>query len=131
MSVLKSIYSVNTELKSRFDHYVQTGDDSRIVNDLLGVVFSQAVKLGGREEYDAVHKILDKPKTPTAASAAMMAVGATENQGHLEETYEYIMSKSRDQDVSFCYGLNMAFLIMVQGRIPDAWVGSQSECSEK
>lgn len=79
---------------------MQTGDDSKIVNDLLGVVFAQAVKLGGKEEYDAVYKILDKPKTPTAANAAMKAVGATQDVDLLNKTYDYILNKSRDQDVS-------------------------------
>ena len=34
--------------------------------------FVKAVKAGGREEYDAVVKLHDKPKTPTEKIAAML-----------------------------------------------------------
>ena len=78
------------ELKSRFAHFMKTGDDSKIPADLQRVIFavvcsnfkpilyanahlspSQAVRHGGTEEYDAVVQIYDKPRTPTSRVAAM------------------------------------------------------------
>ena len=77
------------ELKRRFRHYVETGDDSSIPADLQRAIFVtvsvvfyclresgitmvvKAVREGGREEYDAVVKLHDKPKTPTEKIAAM------------------------------------------------------------
>jgi aminopeptidase 2 len=73
------------ELTRRFDHYVETGDDSKIPADLQMAIFStvcssvcwfnlfhlQAVLYGGRREYDAVMAIQENPKTPTSSRAAM------------------------------------------------------------
>jgi len=69
---------------------MKTGDDSKIPADLQRVIFavvclkfqlilcanvhlclSQAVRHGGKEEYDAVVQIYDKPRTPTSRVAAM------------------------------------------------------------
>lgn len=76
------------ELKGRFKYYIETGDSSKIPADLQRAVFItvglfffllffdikplvKAVREGGREEYDAVIKLHDKPKTPTEKMAAM------------------------------------------------------------
>ncbi|KAH8814520.1 leucyl aminopeptidase [Flagelloscypha sp. PMI_526] len=95
--------SVNAHLKSNFDHFAKTGDDSKIVNDLLAITFLQAVKLGGKDEYDAVFNVLANPKTPTAASAAMKAIGSAQDEKLMEQTYDYIFHKSRDQDVLYLF----------------------------
>jgi aminopeptidase 2 len=69
---------------------METGDDSKIPADLQRVTFSvvcsstpplkrdrdlclplQAVRHGGRMEYEAVREIHDKPKTPTSRISAM------------------------------------------------------------
>lgn len=59
------------ELKNRFKHFVDTGDDSKIPADLQGIIFSTAIKYGGVAEYDAVLAVHDKPKTPMQKIAAM------------------------------------------------------------
>jgi aminopeptidase 2 len=59
-------------LKSRFDHFAKTGDDSKIPADLQQIIFSTAVKYGGQAEYDAIHRAHDKPKTPMQKIAAML-----------------------------------------------------------
>ena len=77
------------ELKRRFKHYIETGDNSKIPADLQLAIFVavsgilhflresdimtpvKAVREGGREEYDAVIKLHDKPKTTTEKIAAM------------------------------------------------------------
>jgi aminopeptidase 2 len=59
------------ELRGRFDHFLKTGDDSKIPGDLLGAIYHAAVKYGGREEYEAMKRFHEKPKNPMQKSAAM------------------------------------------------------------
>jgi hypothetical protein len=83
-------------LKSRFAYFMETGDDSKIAADLVDIVYvmvchcfgdsffgvcvlmavrdMQAVKHGGRKEYDAVRAIYEKSKTPTSRTAAMYVI---------------------------------------------------------
>lgn len=91
------------ELKGRFAHYVETGDDSRIPADLQRVIFVAAVKYGGSAEYEAVLKINEKPKTPTARTAAIYAMGTTQDPLLLDRTFSYILDKSRDQDCIYFF----------------------------
>ncbi|KAJ7343676.1 leucyl aminopeptidase [Mycena albidolilacea] len=91
------------ELKSRFAHYIATGDDSKIPADLESSIFNAAVKYGGRTEYDAIVKIAEKPKTPTARLAAIRAMGSTRDPALLDETFSYILTKSRDQDITYSF----------------------------
>lgn len=95
--------TVMEELKSRFHHYVSTGDDSKIPADLQGVIFATAVRHGGREEYDAVVKIYDNPKTPAQKIAAMTALGATEVPELMHQTLASIGTKCRDQDIMYFF----------------------------
>jgi aminopeptidase 2 len=85
---------VIAELKGRFDHFMKTGDDSKMPGDIIGCIFStvrlrcsfwwvvvvmviddgypvQAVKNGGREEYEFMKKIHNKPKNPMQKTCAM------------------------------------------------------------
>jgi aminopeptidase 2 len=87
------------ELKNRFDHFMQTGDNSKIPADLQRITFISAVKYGGREEYDAMRKICDKPPNPSAGISAMLAIGAAQDLSLIDETLDYITTKVRDQDV--------------------------------
>jgi len=91
------------ELKSRFTHFMETGDDSKIPADLQGCIFTTAVQYGGPAEYNAVVGIQEKPKTPTARIAAMYAMGRTEDPVLLDQTFSYILTKSRDQDVIYFF----------------------------
>jgi len=101
---------VINELNSRFTHFMETGDDTRIPADLQRVIFSVAVEHGGREEYEAVIKIHEKPKTPTSRISAIIGMGATQDPKLAEETLQYILTKSRDQDVRhFFRGLRNNF----------------------
>ncbi|PFH52379.1 hypothetical protein AMATHDRAFT_140150 [Amanita thiersii Skay4041] len=98
------------ELRSRFTHYLETGDDSKIPADLQRITFRTAVKHGGMAEYEAVQKIHDKPKTPTARMAAILAMSATDNPQLIQSTFKFIMEKSRDQDVVYFFrGLEANF----------------------
>ena len=59
------------ELQSRFNHFVKTGDDSRIPPDLETITYRTAVKHGGREQWELVKDINEAGKTPTSRIAAM------------------------------------------------------------
>jgi len=59
------------ELQSRFNHLVETGDDSRIPPDLEAITYRVAVKHGGREQWEFVRGINEAGKTPTSRIAAM------------------------------------------------------------
>ncbi|KAF7777794.1 hypothetical protein Agabi119p4_3866 [Agaricus bisporus var. burnettii] len=95
--------SVIKELQSRFEHFMKTGDDSRIPADLQRATFSTVVRRGGRAEYNAIVGIYDKPSTPTARVAAIVAMGATHDVKLLQETYSFIKNKSRDQDIVYFF----------------------------
>lgn len=91
------------ELQGRFEHFMKTGDDSRIPADLQRVTFSTVVRNGGAAEYDAIVGIHDKPKTPTARVAAIVAMGATRDPELLKRTFEFIKTKARDQDIVYYF----------------------------
>ncbi|KAF8633724.1 hypothetical protein AX17_004382 [Amanita inopinata Kibby_2008] len=98
------------ELRERFAHYMKTGDDSRIPADLQRITFRTAVKYGGPAEYGEMQKFHDQPKTPTAKIAAIIAMGATEDPKLIKETFDFIMMKSRDQDMMYFFrGLETNF----------------------
>lgn len=89
------------ELKGRFDHYLKTGDDSKIPADLIRIAFSTATKHGGREEWEFAKKIVDNPPTPSAKSAAITAMASTQDLDLINETLDYMTNKARDQDVVY------------------------------
>ncbi|KAG5645001.1 hypothetical protein DXG03_007278 [Asterophora parasitica] len=91
------------ELQSRFAHFIKSGDDSQIPADLQRVIFAVAVRHGGRAEYDAAIRLHDKPKTPTERIAAILALGATEDPELLKETFQFIGTNARDQDVVYFF----------------------------
>ncbi|KAH9923984.1 leucyl aminopeptidase [Epithele typhae] len=93
--------SVTAELKKRFAHFLETGDDSQISSDLLAVTFATAVKEGGQAEWDVVRNICGKARTPAHGTAAMRALGATQDMARATATFEYLMTEARNQDVIY------------------------------
>ncbi|KAL0066570.1 Aminopeptidase 2 mitochondrial [Marasmius tenuissimus] len=91
------------ELKGRFKHYVDTGDDSRIPPDLQKAIFTAGIKYGGRAEFDFTKKIFEKPKTPSARAAAIAALTSTEDEKLLAEVMEIARTGARDQDVTIFF----------------------------
>lgn len=96
-------HGVIEELQNRFAYFMKTGNDYKIPADLQRVTFSAAVRHGGRLEYEAVRKVHDKPKTPTSRISAILAMGATEDPELMQETFQFILSKARDQDVIYFF----------------------------
>ncbi|KAL1947448.1 hypothetical protein VTO73DRAFT_14409 [Trametes versicolor] len=95
---------VLSELKSRFDHFLKTGDDSKIPSDLTSVTFRTAVQEGGKEEWEAVKRIAIKAKSPSQGLSAMQAMGASKDLSLAEATFEFIMTEARDQDTFYYAG---------------------------
>ncbi|KAI0792895.1 hypothetical protein C8Q75DRAFT_751852 [Abortiporus biennis] len=91
------------ELTSRFAEFLKTGDDSNIPPDLVRPTYIAAAKYGGKAEYDALKAIAIKPKTPSKGVSAMIAMGAVTDLALAEETFDHIMTKSRDQDVFYYF----------------------------
>ncbi|KAI0811123.1 leucyl aminopeptidase [Irpex lacteus] len=96
------------ELQSRFSKAIESrddddDDDSCIPPDLLRATYVTAVKNGGQKEYDQVKTILGKPKSPTVERAAMRALCASQSTELAEETWKYIMTKSKDSDVPYFF----------------------------
>ncbi|KAJ7328905.1 leucyl aminopeptidase [Mycena albidolilacea] len=97
---------VTQELRSRFTDYIKTGDKTRIPSDLKKPIFTTAARYGGREEFDALLKIIEDPVNAADRSAAIRAIGSTEDSSLLDELFSYTLTKARDQDVvHFCLGL--------------------------
>jgi len=100
--------SVVKELQNRFAKFVETGDDSHIPPDLLKITYTIAVKYGGRKEYDVIKAIQEKPKTPSARMAAIRGMCYANDEALIQETWEYVMTKAKDQDwLYFFAGLSL------------------------
>ncbi|KAI8998978.1 leucyl aminopeptidase [Trametes punicea] len=92
------------ELKSRFDDFLKTGDDSKIPGDLTNVTFRIAVQEGGQPEWEAVKRIAVKAKSPSQGISAMRAMGASKDLNLAEDTFKFVMTEARDQDTFYYAG---------------------------
>lgn len=94
--------AVVKELKTRFAEYMRTQDDSRIPGDLFRTTILTAVKHGGREEYEFAKALYENPTTPPSKSiSAVMAMCASQDEACIKDTYTYILSKARTQDIIY------------------------------
>lgn len=97
------VLSVVAELRSRFDVYMKTGDDSKITIDLQESIYSQAVKWGGREEWETVRQIVRTSKNPSAVGSAITAMCSTRDPALMEETFNHILTETKDQDMFYFF----------------------------
>ncbi|OAX41307.1 hypothetical protein K503DRAFT_848469 [Rhizopogon vinicolor AM-OR11-026] len=94
--------TVVEELKTRFAEYMSTKDDSRIPGDLFRRTIVTAVKYGGRQEYEFAKTLYENPTTPPSKSiSAVNAMCASKDEGCIKDTYAYILSKARNQDIIY------------------------------
>ncbi|CAL1703777.1 unnamed protein product [Somion occarium] len=102
--------SVVEELRSRFNHFLKTGDDSRIPPDLQRITFKIGAQNGGQAEWEKFASIVNKPPTPSAAIAAILALTSFKEDKYIEQTFNFIDTKSRDQDLIYFFsGLRQNF----------------------
>jgi len=90
-------------LKIGFDHYMKTGDISKIPADLVEATFISAVRHGGRDEYDFMKGICEMPSNPSAGVSAMYALAATTDLSLIDETLNYMLTRARDQDIFYYF----------------------------
>ncbi|CUA73079.1 hypothetical protein RSOLAG22IIIB_05144 [Rhizoctonia solani] len=102
-SAISQDEAVVRELRARFDNFRTTGDESKIPPNLRRIVYRIAVKHGGKEEYEAVRKIVENPNSPTSKLAAMSAMTQTQDQSLIEKTLAYIETNVKDQDVRYYF----------------------------
>ncbi|KAG1832677.1 hypothetical protein EV424DRAFT_1627020 [Suillus variegatus] len=94
--------AVVEELKTWFAEYMRTQDDSAIPGDLFRTTILTAVKHGGREEYEFAKALYENPTTPPSRSiSAIVAMCVSQDEACIEDTYTYIMSKARTQDIIY------------------------------
>lgn len=76
----------------------------KIHPNLRGVVFSLAVKNGGKPEYDAVMKIYQESSIVDEKLAALAALGSSQDKQVLKDTLNLTLSdKVRSQDVIYVF----------------------------
>ncbi|CAH7667912.1 hypothetical protein BY996DRAFT_4583678 [Phakopsora pachyrhizi] len=98
--------SVLDEIKERFQKFVKdpVANKSIIPADLRLLVFGQAVKHGGEDEYEAVLSVYRKPSNPSDKIAAMCALCATREEALLKRTFDFILSgEVKEQDFMYFF----------------------------
>ncbi|TIA89691.1 hypothetical protein E3P99_01933 [Wallemia hederae] len=91
------------EIKRRFQPLLEKDDDSLIPNDLLRVIYAQAVKHGGEAEWNKCLEIVKNPNPPTPMHkiAAMLALGSTRDEALINKTFDYIEHGFKNQDLMY------------------------------
>lgn len=82
---------------------MKTGDDSRIPPDLQDITYKVAAKHGGQAEWDKLASLYLKPPTPSVAHAAMLALPAFQEDKYIEQTFNFVDTQARDQDLLFFF----------------------------
>ncbi|KAJ7247921.1 hypothetical protein B0H12DRAFT_1203161 [Mycena haematopus] len=95
---------VANELKACFTDFLATNDDSKIASELTTAIYTAAVKHGGRQEYDTVKALCRRPKNPAYQISAMQALCAADDVELTNETFHFILSEVRDQDIMYFIG---------------------------
>lgn len=87
------------ELRSRFALLVENDDHSRVLPDFQQTAYITAVRKGGRPEWEKAKKIFLKPPTPSARTHAVYAMTRTQDQDLIDETFKFLMSDVKSQDI--------------------------------
>jgi aminopeptidase 2 len=87
------------ELCSRFKLFVDNDDHSRILPDFQKAAYINAVRMGGRAEWEAAKKVFLKPATPSARTHAMIALTSTVDPVLIDETFKFMMTEVKSQDL--------------------------------
>ncbi|KAF7301221.1 Leucyl aminopeptidase [Mycena indigotica] len=99
--------SVIQELHHRVIKYLE-GDELSVPPGIQQTAFGVAAQVGGRLEFDGLLKLCENAVKPAVKTNAILGIGKTQDPALLEELFDYIATKARDQDVaSFCRGLQV------------------------
>lgn len=103
--LIRSDCSVLKEIQRRFSLFTQQNDQSAIPGDFLDLVFANAVRYGGLDEYEAVLAVYRKPPTPQHKSAAMRAFCAARDEKLLDRTIKFMHTDEvKMQDSMYFFG---------------------------
>ncbi|KAF8162440.1 leucyl aminopeptidase [Mycena galopus ATCC 62051] len=95
---------VANELKTHFADSLSSSDKLKIPSELVTVIYTAAVRHGGRQEYDSVKALCRKPDNPAYQISAMQALCAADDLELTNETFDFILSEARDQDIMYFIG---------------------------
>jgi len=95
--------TVVDELKSRFAHFQETSEYTRIPSDLQRVIFMTAVRHGGRKEYESVKAVWRKPPTPSAKISALLALTASKDLEVAKDTFKFLLDEVPLQDWMYIF----------------------------
>ncbi|KAL0581102.1 Aminopeptidase 2 mitochondrial [Marasmius crinis-equi] len=116
---------VVNELKSRFEHFMDHNDDSGIPADLQKAIFiavcgllatdgtlianlnlfrlsstGDVLNQDGNSRYDAVKKILEKPKTSSTRVASIYALSSAQDEALIGEGLDFLLSGAKQEDIA-------------------------------
>ncbi|KAK7693087.1 hypothetical protein QCA50_002652 [Cerrena zonata] len=91
------------ELRGRFDHFLKTGDSSRIPADLLNITYKIAGKYGGQAEWDLFASSYTQTTTATIKRASMVGLGAFQEDNYIEQTFGFMETRAKDQDLVYFF----------------------------
>ncbi|KAJ7792991.1 leucyl aminopeptidase [Mycena olivaceomarginata] len=92
--------SVMAELQAQFSAFTANQEASPLRPDLTPVIYTVAVRHGGRKEYDFIWAILKTTKSPAEEGHAAFAIGAAEDSVLMAETFERLL-KQNDSNVDW------------------------------
>ncbi|THH33006.1 hypothetical protein EUX98_g1221 [Antrodiella citrinella] len=92
--------TVIKELKDRYAQFIATGS---IHPELERVSLKNAVKYGGRAEFDAMKAIAKEPKTPSLCTSALLAMAAVQDEALISEIFDSFMEEVRDQNLVYLF----------------------------
>ncbi|KAJ6537805.1 leucyl aminopeptidase [Mycena capillaripes] len=102
------------ELQTRFANFMANKESSPLPPDLVPVVYTVAVRHGGRREYEQVWEIMTTTKSPAEEEHAALAIGAAENPVLRAETLDRLL-KQKD---SLLHSLLNALSALPKSRRP-------------
>ncbi|KAJ6487746.1 leucyl aminopeptidase [Mycena sanguinolenta] len=95
---------VANELTACFTDLLATNDESKVASELMTAIYTAAVRHGGRQEYDTVKALCRRPNNPAYQISAMQGLCAAADVELRDETFRFILSEARDQDIGYFIG---------------------------
>ena len=102
---LTHITSVLKEVRRRFSLFTDQNDQAAIPGDFLDLIFANAVRYGGLDEYEKVLAVYRKPPSPQHKAAAMRAFCCARDEKLLDRTIKFMHTDEvKMQDMMYFYG---------------------------
>lgn len=93
------------EVQRRFALFTEQNDQASVPGDLLDLIFANAVRYGGVDEYEKCLAIYRKPSSPQHKQAAMRAFCCTRDEKLIDRTIQFMNSDEvKMQDMMYFFG---------------------------